>query len=51
MQEIAKKLKILYQNRKRRGRPRCTTEQEDKYIRVSSLKNRCLKSSTGSFIK
>jgi Mor family transcriptional regulator len=52
MQEIAKKLKISYnavyyslhrtvqtgpnQNRKRSGRPRCTTEQEDKYIRLSS---------------
>jgi transposase len=48
MQEIAQKLKIPYntvhyslhrtaqtvsnQNRKRSGRPRCTTEQEDKYI-------------------
>ena len=58
--EIAKKLKISYnavyfslhrtaqtgfnQNRKRSGRPRCTTEQEDKYIRVSSLRNRCLTS-------
>ena len=30
------------ENRKRSGRPRCTTEQEDKYIRVSSLRNRCL---------
>ena len=56
MQEIAKKLKISYsavyyslqrtaqtvsnQIRKRSGRPRCTTEQEDKYIRVSSLRNR-----------
>ena len=56
MREIAKKLKILYnavyyslhrtaqtdpnQNRKRSGRPRCTTEQEEKYIRVSSLRNR-----------
>jgi hypothetical protein len=55
MLEIAKKLKILYnavsyslhrteqtgsnQNRKRSGRPRCTTEREDKYIRVSSLRN------------
>ena len=29
------------QNRKRSGRPRCTTKQEDKYIRVSSLRNRC----------
>jgi hypothetical protein len=27
------------QNRKRSGRPRCTTEQEEKYIRVSSLRN------------
>ena len=50
MCETAKKLKILYnavyyslhktaqtgfnQNRKRSGRPRCTTEQEDKYISV-----------------
>ena len=58
MREIAKKLKIWYnavhyslhrtaqtvsnQNRKRSGRPRCTTEQEDKYIRVSSLRNRRL---------
>jgi transposase len=32
------------QNKKRSGRPRCTTEQEDKYIRVSSLRNRCLTS-------
>ena len=55
MWEIAKKLNISYnavydslhrtektvskQNRKRSGRPRCTTEQEDKYIRVSSLRN------------
>ena len=55
MQEIAKKLKISYngvyyslqrtaqmgsnQNRKRSGRPWCTTKQEDKYIRVSSLRN------------
>ena len=60
MREIAKKLKISYnavyyslhrtaqtgsnQNRKRSGRPRCTTEQEDKYIRVSSLRNRRLTS-------
>ena len=60
MWEIAKKLKISYnavyyslyrtaqtgsnQNRKRSGRPRCTTEQEDKYIRMSSLRNRCLTS-------
>ncbi|CDQ89966.1 unnamed protein product [Oncorhynchus mykiss] len=58
MREIAKKLMIWYnavyylvhriaqtgpnQNRKRSGRPRCTTEEEDKYIRVSSLRNRCL---------
>ena len=32
------------QNRKRSGRPRCTTEQGDKYIRVSGLRNRCLTS-------
>jgi hypothetical protein len=32
------------QNRKRSWRPRCTTEQEDKYIRVSSLRNRYLTS-------
>ena len=47
MREIGKKLKILYnanQNRKRAGRPRCTTEQEDKYIRVSRLRNRRLTS-------
>ena len=60
MREIAKKLKIsnnaVYysihrtaqtgsnQNRKRSGRPWCTTEQEDKYIRVSSLRNRRLTS-------
>ena len=31
-----------HQNRKRSGRPRCTTKQEDKYIRVSSLRNRRL---------
>ena len=58
MQVNAKKLKISYnavycslhrlvqngsnQNRKRSGRPRCTTEQEDKYIRVFSLRNRRL---------
>ena len=57
---IGKKLKILYnavyyslhrtaqtgpnQNRKRSGRTRCTTEQKDKYIKVSSLRNRCLTS-------
>ena len=60
MREIAKKLKISYnslyyslhrsvqtgsnQNIKRSGRPRCTTEQEDKYIRVSSFRNRRLTS-------
>ena len=60
MREIAKKLKISYnavyyplhrteetgsnQNRKRSGRSWCTTEQEDKYIRVSSLRNRRLTS-------
>ena len=58
MWEIFKKLKISYngvyyslqrtaqmgsnQNRKRSGRPRWTTKQEDKQIRVSSLRNRCL---------
>ena len=58
MWEIAKKQKISYngvyyslqrtaqtgsnQNRKRSVRPRCTTKQEDKYIRVSSLRNRHL---------
>ncbi|XP_073491836.1 uncharacterized protein [Aquarana catesbeiana] len=58
MREIAKKLKISYngvyyslqrtaqtgsnQSRKRSGRPRCTTKQEDKHIRVSSLRNRHL---------
>ena len=31
-------------NIKRSGRPRCTSEQEDKYIRVSSLRNRHLTS-------
>jgi hypothetical protein len=60
MREIAKTLKIQYnaayysllkteqtgsnQNRKRNGRPQCTTEKEDKYIRVSSLRNRRLTS-------
>ena len=60
MREIAKKLKIPHnavyyslhgtaqtdsnQNRKRSVRPQCTTEQEDKYIRVSSLRNRRLTS-------
>ena len=33
-----------YQKRMRSGRPRGTTEQEDKYIRVSSLRNRPLAS-------
>ena len=58
MREIAKKMKISYngvyyslqrtaqtgtnQNRKRSGRPWCTTNQEDKYIIVSSLRNRRL---------
>uniref|UniRef100_A0A674C099 5'-3' exoribonuclease n=1 Tax=Salmo trutta TaxID=8032 RepID=A0A674C099_SALTR len=74
MREIAKKLKISYnavyyslhrtsqtgsnQNRMRSGRPRCTTEQEDKYIRVLPVgvetqfdKQTPHKSSTGSFIK
>ena len=53
MREIAKKLKISYNavyysvhstaltgsihNRNRSGRPRCTTEQEDKYIIVSRV--------------
>ena len=56
MREIANELMISYnavyyslhrtaqtgsnQNRKRSGRPRCSTEQEDKYIRVSSMSNR-----------
>jgi transposase len=60
MREIAKKLKIRYntvyyslhrtaqtvsnQDRKRSGRPQGRTEQEDKYITVSSLRNRCLTS-------
>ena len=60
MREIAKKLNISYnavyyslhrtahtvsnQNRKMSRRPRCTTEQEDKYIRVSSLRIRRLTS-------
>ena len=58
MREIAKKLKISYhavnytlqraaqtgsnKHRKRSGRPRCTTVQEDKYLRVSSLRQRRL---------
>jgi hypothetical protein len=33
------------QNRKRSGRLWCTTEQDDKYIRVFSLRNRCFTSS------
>ena len=36
---------VFNRNRKRSGRPLCTTEQENKYIRVSSLRNRCLTSS------
>ena len=60
MWEIAKKVKFYFngvyysrqrtaqtgsnQIRKRSGRPRCTTKQEDKYIRVSSLRNRRLTS-------
>ena len=60
MREIAKKLKISYnavyyylhrtaqtvsnQNRKSSGRPQCTTEQEDKYISLSSWRNRRLTS-------
>jgi hypothetical protein len=32
------------QNRKRSARPQCTTERKDKYIRVSSLRNRHLTS-------
>uniref|UniRef100_A0A4W5MUZ1 Membrane magnesium transporter n=1 Tax=Hucho hucho TaxID=62062 RepID=A0A4W5MUZ1_9TELE len=39
------------QNRKRSGRPRCTTEQENKYISVQFEKQTPHKSSTGSFIK
>lgn len=61
MRENARKLNISYngvyyslqrtaptgsnQSRKRSGRPRCTTGQEEKYIRVSGLRNRRL---TGS---
>ena len=61
MREIDKKLKISYnteyysrhrteqtgsnQNRKRCGSSRCTTEQKEKYIRVSSLRNRRFTSS------
>jgi transposase len=60
MRELAMKLKISYnavyyslhrtaetvsnQNIKWSGRPRCTTEQEDKYIRVSSLRSKHLTS-------
>nr|XP_054769264.1 uncharacterized protein LOC129276894 [Lytechinus pictus] len=58
MQEIARKLKISIHavhyslkrkeatgsngNRRRSGRPKTTSPAEDKYIRVSSLRNRCL---------
>src|SRR4029434_1796455 len=58
MRKMAKKLKMSYngvyyslqrkaqtgsnQSRKRSGRPWCTTQQEDKYIRVSSFRNRRL---------
>ena len=35
---------VSNQNRKRSGRPRCTTKQEDKYVIVSSLRNRHLTS-------
>ena len=35
---------VSNQNKKRSGKPRCTTEQKDKYIRVSSLRNRRLTS-------
>ena len=55
IRETAKKLKISYnavyyslhrttQTGVGSGRPRCTTEQEDKYIRVSSCRNRHLTS-------
>jgi hypothetical protein len=60
MRDIAKKLNISYntvnysiyraaqtgsnQNRKRGKRPRCTTEQEDRYLKESSLRNRRLTS-------
>ena len=60
MREIGKKLRISYsavyyslhrtaqtgpnQNIKRSGKPWCTTEQEEKYIRMSSLRNGCLTS-------
>ncbi|KAF7651601.1 hypothetical protein LDENG_00108530 [Lucifuga dentata] len=60
MRQIAKKLKISYngvhsclarkgqtgsnQDRKRSGRPRCTTAQEDMYIKICSLGKRSLKS-------
>ena len=54
MREMAKKLKICFlhrtaqtgsnQNRLRSGWPRGTTEQQDKYVRVSSFKNRRLTS-------
>nr|XP_054760372.1 uncharacterized protein LOC129266540 [Lytechinus pictus] len=58
MQEIARKLKISIHavhyslkrkeatgsngDRRRSGRPKTTSPAEDKYIRVSSLRNRCL---------
>ncbi|KAL7890949.1 hypothetical protein AOLI_G00004250 [Acnodon oligacanthus] len=58
MRDITKKLKLSYhavnyslrrvrqtgsnKDRKRSGRPRCTTVQEDKYLRVCSLRERCL---------
>ena len=60
MREIVKKLKISYdavyyslhrtaqtgsnQNKKRSEKPWCTTEQEYNYLRVFSLRNRCLTS-------
>jgi transposase len=58
MRDIAKKLKIWYNalyfslhktaqtgaNQNRKRRTRCTTEQEDRYISVSSLRNRHLAS-------
>ena len=42
--EMSLFLKRQTQDRKWSGRPRCTTEQEDTYIGVSSLRNRCLTS-------
>ena len=56
MREIAKKLKIslhrtaqtvsnqIRKRSERSGRSQCTTEQEDKFIRVSRLRNRRLTS-------